>query len=1132
MNENPYMSQPNLIYRWLLKEWSLLTSSIKKEITMKEVKQFLQRANIKMNNARVRELFQDVDTKKLGHINFDGFRYLYNVLMYQREIASYFYSFRNQRNQIHLEQFQRFLLEEQKENFAQDISNVKEYMSKCLGVETREHPFFSMNQFIDYLFSRSNCVLDGTSVEVYQDMTKPLSHYWIASSHNTYLTGDQFSSESSVEAYVRCLRMGCRCIELDYWDGPDNQPVIYHGFTLTSKIKFVDVVKAIKENAFVASDYPLILSIKNHCSLLQQNIMAKTFTDIFGDMLLCFPLDPNEECLPSPEQLKHKILIKHKKLPTDADVDDMVNIERDFIFMEDELSDLTKNGILYLEDEMDKVWNKHFFVLYKNRLFWMEETKSEDDDEPEQDGQWDGPLTSESSRDELHYGERWFHQRIRREAATKLMRQYNKGNGSFLVRESPAFVGDFSLTFWRNGEVQHCRIKSKQENGQAKYYLVEPVTFDSLFSLVNYYQVKPLRTPQFEYTLTEPIAQPNAHLEKEWFHANLQLAEAENMLKRAPSDGSFLVRKKTDSEFAVSFKAEGKIKHCQIYHEGRLYTIGTAQFESLIELVEFYEKHPLYRKIKLKHPINEEVLRRIGIMPDHDAVDPSEVYLDPRFNTKPVCRALWDYQAQSNDEMSFCKGVFITNVIKEDGGWWRGDFGEYQGAWFPSNFCEEINVMVEPAKDFSDDQDVKKVLGDLQKGSMDIRGCNIEQLPPRGGFKCIFSIQSNNQPPLEVAAETPEEMSSWVHCIKDAMILAEEREERVRTAIRENKIDKALSDLVVYLQTVPFHLEKKGKHYEMSSFPETKVDKFTNQKNSQKFVQYNLHQFSRVYPKGTRVDSSNYDPTPMWNCGVQMAALNYQTPDRAMQINHGKFLDNGCCGYILKPDCARIPEFDPFDKTTISSDIKPLIIKLTFIGARHLPKARWGISSPFVEVELIGASYDNYKYKTGTKSDNGLNPVWSDAIETAVFCPPLAYIRFAVYDEDMFGDPNFIAQAVYPLSNLKNGYRSVPLKNSFSEEYEQCALLIHLDITYAGEEEETLCTYTEISSQMHEEAVEITCASNDGLGPPVEAGIHKMQTLDAQLREKQEELQLLIQKRGSSNNASRQHLHHSTSTDV
>lgn len=72
----------------------------------------------------------------------------------------------------------------------------------------------------------------------------------------------------------------------------------------------------------------------------------------------------------------------------------------------------------------------------------------------------------------------------------------------------------------------------------------------------------------------------------------------------------------------------------------------------------------------------------------------------------------------------------------------------------------------------------------------------------------------------------------------------------------------------------------KGKHSEMSSFPETKVEKFTGQKNALKFVQRNLHQFSRVYPKGTRVDSSNYDPTPMWNSGVHMAALNYQTPGK------------------------------------------------------------------------------------------------------------------------------------------------------------------------------------------------------------------------------------------------------------
>ncbi len=74
-----------------------------------------------------------------------------------------------------------------------------------------QEPFFHVPEFMDWLFSKENQLFDAaTHSRVNEDMSRPLSHYWINSSHNTYLTGDQISSESAVEAYARCLRMGCR----------------------------------------------------------------------------------------------------------------------------------------------------------------------------------------------------------------------------------------------------------------------------------------------------------------------------------------------------------------------------------------------------------------------------------------------------------------------------------------------------------------------------------------------------------------------------------------------------------------------------------------------------------------------------------------------------------------------------------------------------------------------------------------------------------------------------------------------------------------------------------------------------------------------------------------------------------
>ncbi|XP_008590469.1 PREDICTED: 1-phosphatidylinositol 4,5-bisphosphate phosphodiesterase beta-4, partial [Galeopterus variegatus] len=170
--------------------------------------------------------------------------------------------------------------------------------------DLKKKGLISSDGFCRYLMSDENAPVFLDRLELYQEMDHPLAHYFISSSHNTYLTGRQFGGKSSVEMYKQVLLAGCRS---------ETQ----HGNV------FFDVIQAIKETAFVTSEYPVILSFENHCSKYQQYKMSKYCEDLFGDLLLkqaleSHPLEPGRT-LPSPNDLKRKILIKNKRLKPEVE---------------------------------------------------------------------------------------------------------------------------------------------------------------------------------------------------------------------------------------------------------------------------------------------------------------------------------------------------------------------------------------------------------------------------------------------------------------------------------------------------------------------------------------------------------------------------------------------------------------------------------------------------------------------------------------------------------------------------------------------------------------------------------------------------------------------------------------------
>nr|XP_020509980.1 1-phosphatidylinositol 4,5-bisphosphate phosphodiesterase eta-1 isoform X2 [Labrus bergylta] len=349
-------------------------------LNIEEIYQLLHKLNVNLPRRKVKQMFQEADTDdQQGTLTYEEFSVFYRMMSMRRDLFLLMMAYSDRKDHLTAEELANLLRNEQKMSNATP-EYVVEIIDKFeMSDEYKQRGVMGIEGFTSFMRSPTCDIFNPLHHEVNQDMDQPLSNYFIASSHNTYLTGDQLLSHSKTDMYAWVLQSGCRCVEVDCWDGPEGEPMVQHGYTLTSKIPFKFVIETINKYAFINNQYPVILSIENHCSIQQQKKIAQYLREIFGDKLnVGDVLSRESKTLPSPHSLQGKILIKGKRLPAylsaDAeegevsDDDSADEIEDDF-----KLKSSNGNGNPQVESHIRKKLDS---LLKESRIGDKEDTDS------------------------------------------------------------------------------------------------------------------------------------------------------------------------------------------------------------------------------------------------------------------------------------------------------------------------------------------------------------------------------------------------------------------------------------------------------------------------------------------------------------------------------------------------------------------------------------------------------------------------------------------------------------------------------------------------------------------------------------------------------------------------------------
>ncbi|KAG7009833.1 1-phosphatidylinositol 4,5-bisphosphate phosphodiesterase 1 [Physcia stellaris] len=239
--------------------------------------------------------FQKADTHSLGTLSFLQFKDFVRRLKQRNDVRDIFKTFDLKDPEgLDLDEFLDFLKDTQRIDVASNRPHWVKVFTKFVPKPDPQNPILpdvpdlsisrmNLTGFSNFVSSKYNYVLAIKPSSV--RLERPLNEYFISSSHNTYLVGRQFGDASSVEPYIRALQKGCRCVEIDCWDGEYGRPIVKHGHSFTGAISFADVISIIGKSEYSFETLALAYT--------------RTTYDEFTQSAF-------------PDDLKHKILVKVK----------------------------------------------------------------------------------------------------------------------------------------------------------------------------------------------------------------------------------------------------------------------------------------------------------------------------------------------------------------------------------------------------------------------------------------------------------------------------------------------------------------------------------------------------------------------------------------------------------------------------------------------------------------------------------------------------------------------------------------------------------------------------------------------------------------------------------------------------